>query len=76
MGILTFRWRGEGMSDAAIDALTARTVDRMREDGYATVMSTILRGRPALRLCPIHWDANTNEMAATLERLTRFAEMG
>jgi len=76
MGILTFRWRGEGMSDAAIDALTARTVDRMREDGYATVMSTILRGRPALRLCPIHWDATTDEMTATLERLTRFAEMG
>jgi len=48
----------------------------MREDGYATVMSTILRGRPALRLCPIHWDANTDEMTATLERLTRFAEMG
>ncbi len=76
MGIVTFRWKQTGLSDAETDALTARMVDRLREDGYATVMSTMLRGRPALRLCPIHWAATTGEMAATLERLTRFAEMG
>ena len=46
---------------------------RQRADGYATVMSTLLRGRPALRLCPIHWDATTGEMATTLERITQFA---
>lgn len=74
MGIVTFRWRGDRQSDAEVDALTARVVDRLREDGYATVMSTLLRGRPALRLCPIHWDATTAEMATTLELLTRFAE--
>lgn len=74
MGIVTFRWRGEGLSADAIDALTARTVDRLRADGYATVMSTLLRGRPALRLCPIHWDARTDEMQTTLELLSRFAE--
>lgn len=76
MGIVTFRWKQAGLSDAETDALTARMVDRLRVDGYATVMSTLLRGRPALRLCPIHPAATTTEMAATLERLTRFAEMG
>lgn len=76
MGIVTFRWKQPGLSDADTDALTARTVDRLREDGYATVMSTVLRGRPALRLCPIHPAATTSEMAATLERLTRFAQQG
>ncbi|WP_461415373.1 pyridoxal phosphate-dependent decarboxylase family protein [Gemmatimonas sp.] len=74
MGIVTFRWRGPGMSPDAVDALTARVVDRLRADGYATVMSTLLHGRPALRLCPIHWDATTGEMATTLTMLTRFAE--
>jgi len=73
MGIVSFRWRGEGLSDAQVDALTARTADRMREDGYATIMSTILRGRPTFRVCPIHWDANVGEMAEALTRLTRFA---
>lgn len=76
MGIVTFRWKQAGLSDAEIDSLTARTVDRLRLDGYATVMSTTLRGRPAMRLCPIHHGATTTEMATTLERLTRFAEMG
>jgi glutamate/tyrosine decarboxylase-like PLP-dependent enzyme len=76
MGIVTFRWKQPGLSAAETDALTARTVDRLREDGYATVMSTVLRGRPALRLCPIHPAATTSEMAATLERLTRFAQAG
>lgn len=61
MGIVTFRWRGPGMSPDAVDALTARVVDRLRADGYATVMSTLLHGRPALRLCPIHWDATTGK---------------
>jgi glutamate/tyrosine decarboxylase-like PLP-dependent enzyme len=74
MGIVTFRWRGPGLSPDAVDGLTARVVDRLREDGYATVMSTLLHGRPALRLCPIHWDATTDEMATTLAMLTRFAE--
>ena len=74
MGIVTFRWRGPGSSAAEVDALTARIVDRLRADGYATVMSTLLHGRPALRLCPIHPAATREEMAATLTLLTRFAE--
>jgi glutamate/tyrosine decarboxylase-like PLP-dependent enzyme len=74
MGIVTFRWRGRGATDAEVDALTARVVDRLRADGYATVMSTMLRGRPALRLCPIHPAATRDEMTATLEMLTRFAD--
>jgi len=74
MGIVTFRWRGHDLSEAQVDALTARIVDRLRDNGYATVMSTMLHGRPALRLCPIHPAATREEMTATLELLTSFAE--
>lgn len=74
MGIVTFRWRGAGLRAEQIDTLTARIVDRLRADGYATVMSTMLHGRPALRLCPIHPAATREEMQATLALLTRFAE--
>ncbi|MFN5598089.1 MAG: pyridoxal phosphate-dependent decarboxylase family protein [Gemmatimonas sp.] len=76
LGIVTFRWRGVGLSAHQIDALTARIVDRLRENGYATVMSTLLHGRPALRLCPIHPAATREELTATLELLTGFAEAG
>ena len=71
MGVVTFRWNDSAKSDAEIDAITSRTVDLMREDGYALVMSTILRGRPALRLCPIHPATLAHEIRETITRLGR-----
>ncbi|HVZ49313.1 MAG TPA: aminotransferase class I/II-fold pyridoxal phosphate-dependent enzyme [Gemmatimonadaceae bacterium] len=73
MGIVTFRWNDPAKSDAEIDAITSRTADLMREDGYALVMSTTLRGRPALRLCPIHPATREDELRETIARLGRFS---
>ena len=73
MGIVTFRWNERSRSDADIDDITRRTVDLMREDGYALVMSTTLRGRPVLRLCPIHPGTTAEEIRETIARLTRFS---
>lgn len=74
LGVITFRWRGGGTaSAAAVDALTQRVVDRLREDGYALVMSTALHGRPVLRLCPLHPGARAEEIRETIRRLTLFA---
>jgi glutamate/tyrosine decarboxylase-like PLP-dependent enzyme len=70
LGIVTFRWRDASRSAAEVDALLARAVDRMREDGYALVMSTMLKGRPALRLVPIHPGALAEEIRETIRRLT------
>ena len=39
----------------------------------ALVMSTVLRGRPALRLCPINPTTNVDEITETIARLTRFS---
>jgi len=73
MGIVTFRLAG---GDAArTDAITTRTVDLTREDGYALVMSTMLRGRPALRLCPMHPATTRAEIEETIARLGRFSEL-
>ncbi|HVT40926.1 MAG TPA: hypothetical protein VHE78_17955 [Gemmatimonadaceae bacterium] len=60
-------------SETQIDAITRETVDRMREDGYALVLSTALRGRAALRLCPIHPGTTVAEIEETIGRLSRFA---
>ncbi len=75
MGVVTFRWREEGKTAAQIDAITRGTVDLMREDGYALVMSTALAGRPVLRLCPINPGTNAGEIEETISRLARFSEM-
>ena len=75
MGVITFRWRGDGTrSPAEIDAITARTVDLMRVDGYALVMSTALHGRPALRICAINPSTTAAEIGETIRRLARFSE--
>jgi hypothetical protein len=37
-------------------------------------MSTMLKGRPAFRLCPIHPATTAEEIRETVVRLTRFAE--
>ena len=73
MGIVTFRWRDASKSAAQIDAITRATVDLMREDGYALVMSTALSGRPVLRLCPINPGTNRGEIEETIRRLSRFS---
>ncbi|AMW05324.1 pyridoxal phosphate-dependent decarboxylase family protein [Gemmatimonas phototrophica] len=74
MGIVTFRWSPAGLGAAEADAVIARTADAMRADGYALVMSTMLKGRPAFRLCPIHPATTAEEIRETIVRLTRFAE--
>jgi aromatic-L-amino-acid/L-tryptophan decarboxylase len=74
LGIVTFRRRDARFTAAQLDAQLAQVVDRMRDDGYALVMSTLLKGRPALRLCPIHPATTAEEIRETIARLTRFAD--
>jgi glutamate/tyrosine decarboxylase-like PLP-dependent enzyme len=73
MGVVTFRWRDGSKSAAEIDAITRGTVDLMRADGYALVMSTSLSGRAVLRLCPINPATNRGEIEETIARLGRFS---
>ncbi len=74
LGVVTFRWTDATRTAAEIDAIQAAAVDRMATDGYALVMSTILRGKTALRLCPIHPATTEAELSETLRRIALFAE--
>jgi glutamate/tyrosine decarboxylase-like PLP-dependent enzyme len=71
LGVVTFRFAPPGMDDAAIDALQGRMVEAMMEEGYAIATSTVLRGRPALRLCTINPRTSDEEMVETVNRLAR-----
>lgn len=66
LAILTFRRTGD-------DALTATLADRAVADGYAAPSSTVLRGRPALRLCTINPRTTDAEIDETIARLTALA---
>ena len=63
LGIVTFTRRGWSAHDHADRAAA------MSDGGYAAVTSTVLRGRPALRLCTINPRTTENDIAETLRRL-------
>ncbi len=75
MGVVTFRWRDAARTAREVDEITRGTVDLMREDGYALVMSTSLGGRPALRICAINPATTAEEIRETVARLGRFARV-
>lgn len=62
MGIVSFRHRGG-------DRLNLALIDRMFEEGYAFLTSTVLDGRKALRLCTINPRTTDEEMRETVLRL-------
>jgi glutamate/tyrosine decarboxylase-like PLP-dependent enzyme len=66
LAVVTFRRTGD-------DALTAGLADRAVAEGYAAPSSTVLRGRPALRLCTINPRTTDAEIDETVARLTRLA---
>ncbi len=74
LGVVTFRWRDDGLSEEEGDAAIRRLVERMTADGYALVLSTYINGRAVLRLCPMHPSGTPAEIEETVRRLTKFAE--
>ena len=65
LGIITFAHPGWELADHAARAAALAT------DGFATVTSTNLQGRPALRLCTINPRTTEEDIEQTLELLAR-----
>ncbi len=74
LGIVTFRYRPSALPDDGVDAITHRIVARLIADGFAMVTTTVLDGRPVLRLCPIHPEATQDDVRETIARLKRFGD--
>lgn len=69
LGVVTFRYRAAGMADDQVDLFQSRMVEEMMTDGYALATSTVLKGRPALRLCTINPRTRDDEIRETVRRL-------
>jgi glutamate/tyrosine decarboxylase-like PLP-dependent enzyme len=72
LGIVTFRYLAPGRANDEIDALNQEILARMLADGYAMLSSTILRGRPVLRLCTINPLTTEADIRETVQRLEQF----
>ncbi|GBC93971.1 L-2,4-diaminobutyrate decarboxylase [bacterium HR15] len=74
LGIVAFRYAPPHLSEEKTDALNQCLVDAMLADGFALVSSTRLRGRVALRMCPLNPRATEADVDETIHRLDRFAQ--
>ena len=67
LGILTFRPKAAA---ARTGAVIQRAVSSMLQEGYALITTTEVRRESVLRLCPIHPDAQLDEIRCALDKLS------
>ena len=74
MGIITFRYRLDGLDEAALSRLNEEIVQSMLEDGYAFILTTSLRGQTVLRICSINPRTTDEDIRETILRLEDFGQ--
>ncbi|MDB5692934.1 MAG: gadB [Alphaproteobacteria bacterium] len=73
LAVVTFRCALPGLGETDADALHARIVEATMAEGFALVTSTMLDGRPVLRLCTINPRTTDEDIEETVRRLTETA---
>jgi glutamate/tyrosine decarboxylase-like PLP-dependent enzyme len=73
LGIVCFRRVEAGLDPNALDELNDGLVRAAVRDGFAAPSSTVLDGRPVLRLCTINPRTTFADIDATLTRLEQLA---
>jgi glutamate/tyrosine decarboxylase-like PLP-dependent enzyme len=68
LGVVTFRYNADAEKDA-VDVLQGRIVEATMAEGFALVTSTVLWGRPVLRLCTINPRTSDEDIRETVRRL-------
>ncbi|HET7692110.1 MAG TPA: aminotransferase class V-fold PLP-dependent enzyme [Gemmatimonadota bacterium] len=73
LGTVAFGWSPGGVAEEEADAVTHGLAEASLADGFAFLSSTVLRGRPALRLCALNPRTTEGDIVSTIERLERLA---
>jgi aromatic-L-amino-acid decarboxylase len=73
LSIANFRWRppGAALSDAELDRLNRRIVNRLVGDGSFFLAPTILKGRAALRVCIVNFRTKEDDLTFLLDEVAR-----
>jgi len=69
MGVVTFQARPAGYGEGEVDGHNQALVEAILHDGYTMVVSTKLRGRTVLRMCPINPRTTDDDIRKTLDHL-------
>jgi glutamate/tyrosine decarboxylase-like PLP-dependent enzyme len=73
MAVVTFRYAPPGVPEAQLRDWNRRIGHTISESGFAVVLSTELRGKTVLRMCPINPRTVEMDIRATVAELDRLA---
>jgi glutamate/tyrosine decarboxylase-like PLP-dependent enzyme len=76
LGTLAFGWAPGGASEEEQDSVTHGLAEASLADGFTFLSSTVLRGRPALRICALNPRTTERDIVETIERLESLASRG
>ncbi len=74
MAIVTFRYAPQGISIEDANKLNQEIARGMTENGFALVLTTQIRGKIVLRLCPINPRTTEDDVRKTLSILDQIAQ--
>ncbi len=74
LNIVCFRYRRDGMDEAALDALNDEIVIRLQESGEAVTSSTTIGGRRAIRACIVNQRTTDDDIRRTLAAIERIGD--
>lgn len=69
LGVITFSYVPEDRSIIKAEKINRKLVDKMIEDDFAMVSSTVLKGRTVLRMCTINPRTTEEYVQETIKRL-------
>jgi glutamate/tyrosine decarboxylase-like PLP-dependent enzyme len=75
LGTVAFGWEPAGVSQVEADRVTHGLAEASLADGFALLSSTMLRGRPALRICALNPRTTESDIVGTIERLEQLARI-
>nr|WP_316653026.1 aminotransferase class V-fold PLP-dependent enzyme [uncultured Gellertiella sp.] len=73
LGVVTFRYRVENMSEADLDSLNARISSELIMGGYAMLSPTVMAGRLVLRMCTINPRTTVDDIHGTVKAMEGIA---
>jgi aromatic-L-amino-acid/L-tryptophan decarboxylase len=75
IGILSFRYfRKDNLSPEEEDEINQKIVDKMTDEQYAFVSTTILKGRKVIRMCIINPRTTREDVLTTINKMNAYGE--
>ena len=74
LGILNFQYAPEGIGEEQINQLSKKIAEKIMDDGYSLTLTTKIRDKTVLRMCPIHPELEKREIDQSIQQIETFGQ--